>query len=252
MRTNILIIETTRKCNMNCAHCLRGDAQNKDMPLETLHQIFKIFDDFSEITFTGGEPSLNTNLIQAAIDHIKEKNIPLNSFFIATNGKENVDELLTVCDQLYYICQANQLTDPNGLSKHTEKLKTTIQYLRGPESFFGGLALSTDKYHSPIPYSNIIKLISRSYFSDVKMTDFNEHMPVINRGHATNLPSNETSERTISQLYNDGDDGLDQVYINIHGDILSDCDLDYENQHNHKYGNVFDKDIVRTLQSLAV
>ena len=30
---NTVIIEVTRRCNMSCPHCLRGDAQNVDMDL---------------------------------------------------------------------------------------------------------------------------------------------------------------------------------------------------------------------------
>ena len=79
---------------MACAHCLRGPSQAMDMTEEILRKTLALFDDFSEITFTGGEPSLNTGLMEKAIDCMESHGIQPNSFFVATNGKENVDGLL--------------------------------------------------------------------------------------------------------------------------------------------------------------
>jgi len=36
-----LVIETTRRCNMACPHCLRGPAQNADMPAKYLHDLLR-------------------------------------------------------------------------------------------------------------------------------------------------------------------------------------------------------------------
>lgn len=38
MKINVhtLIVEVTRRCNMTCKHCLRGDAQSLDMQKETV------------------------------------------------------------------------------------------------------------------------------------------------------------------------------------------------------------------------
>lgn len=55
---NYLAIEVTRRCNMKCEHCLRGDAQNLDISTAVLSGIAKHIHPASVI-FTGGEPSLN-------------------------------------------------------------------------------------------------------------------------------------------------------------------------------------------------
>ena len=54
---NYLAIEVTRRCNMKCNHCLRGDAQNLDISTAVLSGIAKHIHPASVI-FTGGEPSL--------------------------------------------------------------------------------------------------------------------------------------------------------------------------------------------------
>ena len=39
---NYLAIEVTRRCNMKCNHCLRGDAQNLDISTAVLSGIASI------------------------------------------------------------------------------------------------------------------------------------------------------------------------------------------------------------------
>lgn len=57
-----LILEVTRKCNLHCAHCLRGDAQCVDMSKSTIDKLMPMLGKVSSVTFTGGEPSLNTGI----------------------------------------------------------------------------------------------------------------------------------------------------------------------------------------------
>lgn len=52
-----LVLEVTRRCNMCCAHCLRGEAQNMDMQKETIDKLLDQTDSISMVTFSGGEPS---------------------------------------------------------------------------------------------------------------------------------------------------------------------------------------------------
>lgn len=60
MQINVynLVIEVTRRCNMCCTHCLRGDAQDLDISDEVLETVARNIQP-SSVTFTGGEPSLN-------------------------------------------------------------------------------------------------------------------------------------------------------------------------------------------------
>ena len=59
-----LCLEVTRRCNMGCAHCLRGNAENLDMSRETIDQVLEQVDMIGQVTFTGGEPSLNMDTIR--------------------------------------------------------------------------------------------------------------------------------------------------------------------------------------------
>ena len=48
-----LCVEVTRKCNMKCAHCLRGDAQNMDINTCYIDTLLENVSGIGSITFTG-------------------------------------------------------------------------------------------------------------------------------------------------------------------------------------------------------
>lgn len=242
MKVYGLILEVTRRCNMNCAHCLRGEQEDVDMSMETMKKAFDLFDEVCEITFTGGEPSLNVPLINAAIDLMQKKNMSPSSFFIATNGKENVDELLAASDRLYYMCQETTSTKPVGY----DAISHMYDYLK--EEYMGSIALSCDNYHEPIPLGNVIKLMSRSYFSAAKIQKFDNEHKVIDRGRAYGLDAPKRVPYPMA--FSGEDDMFEQIYVNVHGDILADCDQDYDNQRFESCGNVYDGDITSVLQDL--
>ena len=82
-----LAVEITRRCNMSCAHCLRGDAQNMDMSFEMFKKLLDITEGIDTLSFTGGEPALNIPFMEKTLEYVKEKGIPVYNIFIATNGK---------------------------------------------------------------------------------------------------------------------------------------------------------------------
>lgn len=96
-------IELTRRCNMKCKHCSRGDAQNIDMSddilyrsLDNLHTVDEyknsFSENFSEKGFTnflflyGGEPFLCPDTIHRIVDYVFDRNIFLLGFWTITNG----------------------------------------------------------------------------------------------------------------------------------------------------------------------
>ena len=84
-----LALEVTRRCNMACEHCLRGEAQNCDIDFKVINKATKFITPLS-VVFTGGEPSLNT----MAIDYYFKRcevndNVP-ESFYVVTNGLDKI------------------------------------------------------------------------------------------------------------------------------------------------------------------
>lgn len=83
---NQLIIETTRKCNMNCPHCLRGDAENVDIFNMDIDGLLNQVEAIGRLIVTGGEPTLNLSAMQHLANGIAQRGIPLTRFQIVTNG----------------------------------------------------------------------------------------------------------------------------------------------------------------------
>ena len=72
MHINNLMIEVTRRCNLKCDHCLRGDAQNKDISTEYIDALLDQVTSIGSVTFTGGEPFLATYIIDYFLNKLKE------------------------------------------------------------------------------------------------------------------------------------------------------------------------------------
>lgn len=112
-----LIIETTRRCNMSCEHCLRGEPQNRDIDVDTIRKFLLTnnVNYISIITFTGGESTLNLQAIRSFMQICKDLNVDVGSFYIATNGKNIPDEFI-LCLDLYLFCSDNEVSAV-GISK---------------------------------------------------------------------------------------------------------------------------------------
>ena len=85
IRINQLIIEVTRRCNLQCAHCLRGDSQDLDSTVPP-EQILKEIAEIGDISFTGGEPTLNPGYVKRIVDYIIDNQIHVEGAYMPTNG----------------------------------------------------------------------------------------------------------------------------------------------------------------------
>ena len=92
-----LVIETTKRCNMYCEHCLRGNAENMDMSAKYLDELLSRTDWIGTVVFSGGEPSLAVPVMQKFYELSEQYECIPDSFYIVTNGKENQKKLAHSC-----------------------------------------------------------------------------------------------------------------------------------------------------------
>lgn len=216
-----LCIEVTRRCNMNCAHCMRGDAMNQDLNPTLLNKLFSHLASASTITPTGGEPSLNPNVLLQIRDAIIKHDVHVEGIYLVTNGKEITDEFLH-----------------NFLS---------LLMATDMEPEISGLALSQDMFHDKIPYNNKAKLrLLSCYREDDKKTDWTR-VPVLDIGRGSDIVivSNKDPYRPQNPLNADfADDTFqleDTLTLTVDGYLLPYGDYSYEEVENLAICNVNDR-----------
>ena len=96
-----IMIGTTRKCNLACSHCLRGDSEKIDFNIQTFIDLLLKNPELethgiNNLDFTGGEPFLNLDAITEVISICKHRKIAVNSFSITTNGTKWTPEVMDV------------------------------------------------------------------------------------------------------------------------------------------------------------
>ncbi len=195
-----LVLEVTRKCNMACEHCLRGDAESLDMKKEIVDEVLKHCDFIGSVVFTGGEPSLNIPLIRYFFEEAKKQGkLPAN-FYVVTNGKANQYELAT------------------------ELLKW---YPKMGEKDLCGVALSVDVYHESLGVeAEYIRALS--FYRDDKEIPFSERYPeryIIAEGRAANWGE---SKRRLNDTIKFDNGTVEMLYVSANGNLIGDCDFSYD------------------------
>ncbi|MDO4333071.1 MAG: radical SAM protein [Eubacteriales bacterium] len=100
-----LDIETTRKCNFNCLHCMRGDSQNLNIDNTYIDKLFNLLCGVYEIRITGGEPSLNISALEHLIEAIKINHVEVNTISVVLNGQtQNMGKFVQVMKKLFALC----------------------------------------------------------------------------------------------------------------------------------------------------
>lgn len=206
LRVQDLCIEVTRRCNMACEHCLRGDAQDLDIPLEYIKKAIEQIDEISSITFTGGEPSLNIPAIRYFFEELERQGKYVSWFYLVTNGKENQLELAIE------LLKAHQLT---------------------AEPDMDAVCMSIDMFHSAHKQDMAIKGLA-FYREDKEHTLENDKLNwIINAGRARDNgfgdhdnrtyqfpdPANACSLDTVE---------LERLYISANGNVVYDGDMSFD------------------------
>lgn len=228
-----IMFELTRRCDMQCSHCLRGDAQGVDMSSHMIRTILlKLEDIASNFSFGGGEAILKPELINQFTQELHWSGINtqwLEPMWIVSNGK-----------RLYNI------DDPYNPSELTDALIRLSNYV--PIT----LAISTDKYHedgADSRYNHAEYLFEHT--PDIQLC---KHGP---RDYSNLVDMGRfRGGREVKEAVNEDD--LKLFYINIHGDIFPSCDLSYNFMDEFKdtaicFGNILTdtlEDIMTKRQKL--
>jgi hypothetical protein len=212
-----LVIEVTRRCNMKCAHCLRGEPQNKTLKEEHLRNLLRQVSYISNVTFTGGEPTLPSGLkmINKFIDLCHAYEVEVGNWYIVTNGLKYRSNLPRTIWRLQNLCCDNEVS---------------------------GIDISDDKFHESDSYdrSNFSWQLEEGLleegigYDEVTVGKRGEIYSVIAEGRGK---TNQIGDRNMvgeSLIYDFYDNELQiregTLYLNCNGNIILGCDWSYESQ----------------------
>ncbi len=135
-----LTFEVTRRCNLVCKHCMRGKAQNIDLSKEMVDDFFSnnSIKRIEHLFFSGGEPTLNSELIIYIINKIIQEQMDVLEIAFVTNGQQFSLELVEALNR-FYDYRMESLTKKYGI--HREEL-----FFMNPIR----ITFSIDSFHKPI------------------------------------------------------------------------------------------------------
>jgi len=222
-----LVLETTRRCNMRCPHCLRGPAQAIDMSNAVIDRITTAADQIIRLTITGGEPSLNGN----AIHHLRWSShfnsCMLESFWLTVNARFFKQDFYDAIRELH------------SVSGFKDECTLTI---------------SGDQYHGKRSRKAVDMYSDLPFFSDVWLNRMIEDDRLLDEGMARRNGIGRREHQYIKTVIEDYDqvgDSLyieDTIYINAKGDVLLCCDLSYRTQKKYSIGNVLTEPLEQILR----
>ena len=236
-----LMLEVTRKCNLQCEHCLRGDAQDKSMTSDVMVSLFQHISHIEMLTIGGGEPSLAIDVINNIHQCLVQANVTIGDVFLVTNGKDLSYPLLKAFNNLYGLVENHELS---------------------------GFAISNDTFHKqergfyrhPCDYQDMIDYpfdLDDLEDEDVELElyNLNQHDFKINehtseksnnwwpRGRAKGKSfANHKDEPYLDCLVLDDIKHpttiMGQMYVCYNGDVVGDMNMAYEDIPNYLRGNV--------------
>lgn len=218
-----LVIEVTRRCNMSCTHCLRGDAECLNMNMRHVNQLFSKIDHIDNLTFTGGEPGLVPHIINKIIDSAHRHNVEVSSFYIATNAKKTTRSFVNTLLRLYV--EFNSEYDDN-VANWDENSICAVQY-------------SNDAYHDDCEREGF-GLLRSLRFVTPKNKENGATYALIDQGNASfyhachgRVLKPDSFDIDITTGYATIQEGT--LYLNCNGWLISGCDWSYENQDDEEH-----------------
>ena len=184
-----IILEVTQKCNLRCKYCIynsrikdlrcHGDL---DMSEVTAYQAIDFLYEHSTenespaISFYGGEPLLNFQLIKKVVDYSKQKYKGIKfRYAITTNGTLITEEIAEFLANNYFNCMIS-LDGPKHI--HDQYRKTI-----GEKGSFNKTIEGINRLHEEYKKRNIVKSIGLSmvYMPPYSSTKLNEIHKFINQ-----------------------------------------------------------------------
>lgn len=227
--TPIVSIEITRRCNLNCAHCMRGNAENMVISEELLEKFFDEVKSANELVISGGEPFLCYEQIKSLVEIMKKKKVMIPSVQIITNG--------TIYDERIYTLLEDNFQD------FSVYISLDEYHIRSIESIYSIDKTSTSPRLAPMNCEEVIK--------NIELHRKNKHYKGIHgspkylfdSGRARLLDKPKMPLNPLGYFYSDCMDGVlivgPRIYLDCQG-YITEGDSEYDSRDTLSIGNLHD------------
>lgn len=246
-----MVVNITDICNMECEFCLRGDRGHRKLDLELIPRMFDGIDAIETLTITGGEPSCYIKAVTAIVAYLSsnQDKIAVNGFYIVTNGKVYVQELVDAIKEMMFIYLQKQYGSTKYVAyKDSYFFNAMIEEL----NYQFAISVSLDKFHEPINILNYLKYRTSGIYSTIKEQDFSKG-GIIERGRGTGLLGAHYREYREFSVETETDAiNVSEIYVTVEGKIFGDCDMSYEmEEYNEPAGDLYDETLAQIIQRYA-
>lgn len=247
-----LELEITRKCNLKCKHCCRGEAQDLTISEQVIDTVLDQIHGAAIINLTGGEPMLVPERVEYIVDKIIENRIKVFGFGAVVNGTIQDKRAISFINSLNKIAS---YIDENTITDEHNKV---------------GIGISDDEFHQNNPDQAIA--FYKKYASDLVYVDNHDktiknkgkQVEIINSGRAkTNkigkiwdvykCPySNKECCRSCHRI--EMEDGENYpiikcpIQINANGNVTLSAMLSYEEADKYIMGNILHESLNNMIE----
>lgn len=220
-----LTLIITEKCNLDCAHCLRGQKSAKCMSNDVIEATLKQVAYINELTISGGEVLLALDRIEKIITYILENNVIVRYLSFVINGTIYSHDFLSLLN--YY----------NKNTNYTRSVAFNISNDIYHKESINRLHLTQNYIH------NIKKYQENKYFNEFQ----DLHVGLIREGNAINLDPSLTYPFIPSMpdvFYHQKTNFIyPGIAVNPDG-IVTEPDSSFINQKTiYNYGNILEESI---------
>ncbi len=211
-----LWLEVTRRCNMSCPHCCRGEAQDINMDCMALLGLLEQVSSVGMLGFTGGEPTLVPDKMLEILRMFKNLNTPVSTLEMVTNGKELTAHFI-------YAWAA------------------WLDYCNYPDN--AQVYISIDQFHEEIDVRHYEDMLN----CEVTLRGLDQVFAEGRKQFDTTLPKIE-----IQQIKIENNSIIDPIYLNCIGDLLPGVDWSYNSQIYKKICSIDSVDVMKEINSWGV
>ena len=239
--TPIISIELSRRCNLECVHCMRGESQNSTITRELLDKFFDEVKSANMLVISGVEPFMCYDDIKALIETIKSKHVLVSKVLIVTNG--------TIYDErIYKLLESNFEQIEINISADDYHLDSIIRR-------YSSKTKSNNPRLHPINLDEVFDNIELHKNSPYFKSIYGLTKYLIDTGRAVNLDVPKKSFDALGYFYTDINEKFiiagPQIYLDAEG-YITDGNSEYASRDKISIGNIKENSVSEMLIKNAI